>query len=196
MKTSIGRYPKPVVGLVLSLTCSLVMQAAVPEGWILAGSKPTSYEVGTDAQAFYNGHPSGYLKSKVPDTGGFGTLMQAFRADKYLGKRVRFSAFVKSEGIQDWAGLWMRVDKGTDSVAFDNMQERPIKGTTDWQKYEVVLDVPQDATGIFYGILLGGTGEVWLNSAKFEVVGADVPTTGGKGSKLADGPTNLDFEKP
>jgi AraC family transcriptional regulator len=26
-------------------------------------------------------------------------------------------------------------------VAFDNMQDRPIKGTTDWQRYEVVLDV-------------------------------------------------------
>jgi hypothetical protein len=196
MTTTIATYSKLVAGLVLLLACAIALQAAVPGGWLLAGTKPASYDVGTDAQAAYNGHPSGYLKSKVPDTGGFGTLMQAFRADKYLGKRVRFSAFVKSEGIQDWAGLWMRVDKGTDSVAFDNMQERPIKGTTDWQKYEVVLDVPQDATGIFYGILLGGTGEVWLNSAKFEVVGADVPATGGKGSKLADGPTNLDFEKP
>jgi hypothetical protein len=194
MKTNIARYSKPVVGLVLLLTCSLALQAAVPEGWFLAGSKPTSYEAGTDAQAFYNGHPSAYLKAKEPVSDGFGTLMQDFRADKYLGKRVRFSAFVKSDGVQDWAGLWMRVDKDRDSVAFDNMQARPIKGTTDWQRYEVVLDVPQDATGIFYGILLGGTGTVWLNSVELEVVATDVPTTGGKGPKLSDEPTNKSFE--
>jgi hypothetical protein len=30
----------------------------------------------------------------------------------------------------------MRVDKEKDSVAFDNMQDRPINGTTGWQKYE------------------------------------------------------------
>jgi hypothetical protein len=159
-------------------------------------SKPSEYKAGTDAQPAYNGHPSAYLKAKVADTGGFGRLMQDFRADNYLGKRVRFSAFVKPDGVQSWAaGLWMRVDKDKDSVAFDNMMDRPIKGTAGWQKYEVVLVVPRDATGIFYGVLLEGTGGVWLNSAKFEVVGADVPTTGGKGSKLPDAPTNLDFER-
>jgi hypothetical protein len=193
MKTNVARYSRPVVGLVLLLTCSLALQAAVPEGWILAGSKPTSYEVGIDAQAAYNGHPSAYLKAKEPVSEGFGTLMQAFRADKYLGKRVRLSAFVKSDGVQDWAGLWMRVDKDKDSVAFDNMKARPIKGTTDWQKYEVVLDVPQDATGIFYGILLSRTGTVWLNSVELEVVGSDVPTTG-KSLKFPDEPTNKSFE--
>lgn len=178
------------------LTLSLAVQAAAPTGWLLAGSKPASYEIGTDAQAAYNGHPSAYLKAKEPVTEGFGTLMQDFRADKYVGKRVRFSAFAKSDGVGDWAGLWMRVDKEKDSVAFDNMQDRPIKGTTGWQKYQVVLDVPQDATGIFFGILLGGPGTVWLNSAKIEVVGTDVPTTGGKmpSPKLPDGPTNLNFE--
>lgn len=194
MTRNIARYSKPVVGLVLLLTCSLAAQAAAPTGWFLAGTKPASYETGTDAQVAYNGHPSAYLKAKGPVSDGFGTLMQDFRADKYLGKRVRFSAFVKSDGIQSWAGLWMRVDKEKDSVAFDNMQDRAIKGTTGWQKYDVVLDVPQDATGIFFGVLLDGPGAVWLNSAKFEVVGADVPTTGGKGTKLPDGPTNLNFE--
>jgi hypothetical protein len=194
MATSITKYSRPVLGLVLLLTCSLAVQAAAPTGWFLAGTKPASYEAGTDAQAAYNGHPSAYLKARELDPGGFGTLMQDFRADKYVGKRVRFSAFVKSDGIQSWAGLWMRVDKEKDSVAFDNMIDRPIKGTTGWQKYDEVLDVPQDATGIFFGVLLDGPGAVWLNSAKFEVVGADVPTTGGKSRKLLDEPTNLNFE--
>jgi hypothetical protein len=88
----------------------------------------------------------------------------------------------------------MRVDKGTKSVAFDNMQDRPIKGTANWRKYDVVLDVPQDATGIFFGVLLSGSGTVWLSDAKFEIVGASVPATGTDQMIQRDEPTNLNFE--
>jgi len=176
----------------LLAACSLVLQAAAPNGWLVAGDKPTAYESGIATTVTYNGHPSGYLKAKMPSIEGFGTLMQDFRADHYLGKRVRFSAFVKTEGAQDWAGLWMRVDKETKPLAFDNMQGRPIKGTTDWVKYDVVLDVPQEATGIFFGVLLSGSGTVWLSQAKFEIVEPNVRTTG-TGLMQKQEPMNLDF---
>jgi hypothetical protein len=181
-------------GLSLLAACSLALQAAAPRGWFIAGDKPTAYESGIDTQAAHNGHPSAYLKAKLATIEGFGTLMQDFRADRYLGKRVRFSAFVKTEGAQDWAGLWMRVDKGPKQLAFDNMQDRPIKGTTDWKKCDVVLDVPQEATGIFFGVLLSGTGTVWLSEAKFETVGSDTPTTGGGTMLKQDEPVNLNFQ--
>ena len=85
MTTNIAHYSKPAVALVLLLTCTVAVQAAVPSGWLLAGSKPASYEVGLDAQAAFNGHPSAYLKANEAITDGFGTLMQDFRADKYAG---------------------------------------------------------------------------------------------------------------
>jgi len=173
---------------------SLSLQAAAPRGWFLAGSKPASYDSGVDTLASYNSHSSAYLKSKEFRVDGFGTLMQDFRADRYLGKRVRFSAFVKTEDVQGWAGLWMRVDKESKQLAFDNMQNRPIKGTTNWTRFDVVLDVPQDATGIFFGVLLGGSGEVWICSTKFEIVGADTPSTGAGAVPKPDEPTNLNFD--
>ena len=165
--------------------------------WIVAGSQPQSYEVGTDSQEVFDGHPSACLRSKERDIAGFGTLMQTFGADKYRGERVRFRALAKSEGIEDWAGLWMRVDKSKEpGVAFDNMHDRPIKGTTAWRQYDVVLDVPQDAADIAFGVLLAGTGKVWLNGVEFEVVGSDVPTTGNgtPSQQLGDKP-KLGFEK-
>lgn len=89
----------------------------------------------------------------------------------------------------------MRVDSDSQQLAFDNMEDRPIKGTTDWRRYEVVLNVPQNATGIFLGVLLGGTGTVWLNSVNLEVVGSDVPTTETKAPpSLPNAPANLNFE--
>jgi len=103
---------------------------------------------------------------------------------------------VKSERVDDWAGLWMRVDKPSAfGAAFDNMQNRPIKGTTGWQNYAVVLDVPKDATGISFGVLLSKAGAVWLNNVKFEAVGTDVPTTNIMPmASLPEGPTNLSFD--
>ena len=176
------------------LTSSLMLNATVPQGWYLAGSKPAEYESGVDAQVQYNAHPSAFLKSKSAVVNGFGTLMQDFRAEQYEGKRLRFTAFVKSEGVQDWAGLWMRVDKGRETVAFDNMQDRSIKGTNGWREYAIVLDVPQNATGIFFGVLLTGSGAVWMNSVKIEPVGPEVPITGSGMTQHRDRPTNLDFE--
>lgn len=196
MNTTVTRYPKLVPCLVLLILCSSALQAATPTGWLLAGDNPAGYDTGVDSQLVNNGHPSAYLKSKAADVRGFGTLMQMIRADKYAGKRLRLTAFVKSDGARDGAGLWMRVDKGSQSVAFDNMQDRPIKGTTGWKTYQVVLDVPTDATGISFGVLLSGPGEVWLNRVKLEVVGPDVPVTSKKAPSLPDEPANLNFENP
>lgn len=78
-----------------------------------------------------------------------------FKADSYRGKRMSFSAVVKSADVENWAGLWMRIDGPFErSLGFDNMQNRSIKGTTNWQKYGVVLDVPMESINIAFGILL------------------------------------------
>lgn len=176
-------------------TCLLIASAAAPDGWYLAGSKPTNYDTGVDQQALNNGRASAFLKAKANQE-GFGTLMQDFSAAEYLGKRIRFSGFVKSEGVTRWAGLWMRVDGKTTNqpLAFDNMQDRAIKGTTGWQRYEIVLDVPEGATGIFFGILLDGPGEVWLNTTNIEAVSSAIPTTGRSANKR-EAPINLGFDK-
>jgi hypothetical protein len=187
---------KSLIGLAVLTAGSLALYAEVPKGWYMAGSKPTDYESSVDTGNAYGGQPSAYLRSKKPEVPeGFGTLMQNFSAEQYVGKRVRFSAFVKSENIERWAGLWMRVDgKPGQTLSFDNMQDRPIKGTSAWRNCEVVLDVPAGALGIYFGILLDGPGTVWMNNAKFEEVATSIPTTG-KVQAPAPGPTNLGFDK-
>src|SRR5581483_12016409 len=126
----------------LMLAASYALFAAAPPGWFLAGSAPRSYETGVDQTVTYAGMPSAVLKSVSPvPPQGFGTMMQTIQAGDYRGKRIRFSAEVKSDSVADWAGLWMRVDEGKQVTAFDNMQHRPIKGSTNWNPYTVVLDV-------------------------------------------------------
>jgi hypothetical protein len=112
----------------------------------------------------------------VPES-TFGALMQRIRARDYVGKRVRLSAFIKTEDLSGWSGLWMRVDGKRHGTAFDNMQKRPIEGTTDWTRHEVVLDVADDSIQIAFGVLSAGTGRTWIDDVALEVVGDDVPST-------------------
>ena len=130
------------------------------------------------------------VKSKID---GFGTLRKTVQSDSFEGKTVKMTGYVKSNKVKSWAGLWMRVDFYTAQVlAFDNMQNRGIKGTTDWMKYEVVLFVPTDATSISYGVLLDGTGQVWFKDVNLEVVDDTTAETGSiKGRKNK----TISFEK-
>lgn len=159
------------------------------QSWFLAGDTPQDYDYGIDPTHRLNGQASAYLKASVAQPGGFATLMQDFRGSQYYGKRLRLSGFVTAQGVEQWAGLWMRVDgKGGKILSFDNMGDRPIRGTNDARQYTVALDVPTESAGIYFGILLAGKGQVWLSHVQLEVVGTDVPTT-----DLTTEPRNLDF---
>lgn len=163
----------------------------LPSGWVKGGSAAGDYIAGVDSQVGRNGKRAAYIKSRKPNPQGFATLMQTFKADAYKGKRIKMSAFAKSERIEGWGGLWMRVDGPVHSVSFDNMQDRPITATTPWIEYEVILDVPVDSRNIAFGFLLVGTGHLWVDDFQFREVGTDIRTTQ-RGDQ--DHPVNLRFE--
>ena len=173
-----------------------------PKDW---GGGGDGYELSRNEAEKHAGKASGCVKSTGEGTDGFGTLTQAFAADAYRGKRLRMTAYVKTGGVEGWSGLWMRIDgKEKSGLAFDNMMGRPVKGTTDWTKYEVVLDVPAEAEAIFFGYLVAGKGQGWVDDIAFDVVNNDVKATGleitpsdkdGEPLKgLSREPKNLDFE--
>jgi hypothetical protein len=103
--------------------------------------------MGIDPAEVHQGKASGYLKAVTPmEPNEFATMMQQFRADKYVGKRMKLSGFVKTELVDAFWRLWMRVDNNVhDVLQFDNMHDRPITGTQPWNQYNIVLDVPKDS---------------------------------------------------
>jgi hypothetical protein len=184
----------------LGMTNPLLAQAPnqtdqAPAGWSLAGSNPTSYQTGVDRATIYEGRPSAYLQSNAPAVDGFGTMMQSIDAEAYAGKRVRLRALVESRDLTSWAGLWMRADKQHTAVAFDNMQHRPITGTHPWSTSDVILDIPQDATTISFGVLLTGGGKVWVNHVTLEPVGPEIQVTAPSQKPLLKTPANLNFNE-
>jgi hypothetical protein len=131
-----------------------------------------------DPKVKFMGKSAAYLNCRIQDPKGFGSIYQIFSAQNYLGQRVRFSAYVKTVAVPDWDGLFMQVDGEHRTLAFDAMEERPIKGTTDWTKYSTVLDVPLNAKKIKIGFLHGSAGTAWISNLSFEAVAKDVSVTG------------------
>lgn len=171
----------------------------IPIGWCMSGESPDLYEISLDTSNPHSGTACARLNSgaKVLQR-SWATLMQEMGPKEYLNKRLRMNFWVKTQDAQSWVQPWMRVDGSQEAtISFDNMCKRYIKGTTDWTQHFIVLDVPENATNIAFGIMLGGKGTVWFDDVSFEIVGKDVPVTdcpcscNYKGCKIA---TNLNFE--
>ena len=189
------RNNKCINSVLLVSLALMLFSFDVPVGWFKAGSQPKSYEMGIDKGAGQDGKNAATIKSTAKKINGFGTLMQECLPDKFLGKRIRMSGYVKSKDVNDKAGLWLRIDQADSKkpLSFDNMLDRPITGTTDWKKYEIILNVPSNASMIAYGALIVGTGQIWFDNLAFEIVDNTVPET--RNVMPVNEPMNLDFER-
>lgn len=191
-----GQYRKLMANITSKKEDSCMEQQKI-KGWFLSGSHPFNYEMGVDREVVHQGRLSGFLRSKtVQGIEEFATMMQAFKADRYRGKRIKFSGFVKTENVQQFVGLWMRIDSASDDILqFDNMGNRPITGTNNWNQYSVVLDVPENSAVISFGVLLSGPGHVWVDQFSFVEVDKSVESTNLETHpELLEEPLNLSFE--
>jgi hypothetical protein len=147
---------------------------ARPDGWGYYGS--SGYTLFSDAEVVHGGEYSLRLQYLGNDT--FGTSRRTLPVEAARGKTVRYSGWIRTADVaatagapDPWAGLWMRVDGANAMLAFDNMADRGPSGTTDWQRVEIVLDVPQEATAIYIGTLLAGSGRSWFDDLEIHIDG-------------------------
>ena len=182
-------------------------ELGVPEGW--SGSFESQAGIGLARGESHSGDNAVYLSGQG-EGGRRATLVQWILPDDFLGQRVRFSAWVKPQGVLGrYSGLWMRVDGVNNTLAFDNMSSRGVYGTSSsWREIFIVLDVPTNAVGISFGALFIGTGTLLLDDMRMEVVDVSVPVTDDLDEPSAPdsldrrpqyqtavaSPANLDFE--
>jgi hypothetical protein len=132
------------------------------------------YEGGIDSALMHDGQRCAFLRSNVAAPDKHAVVMQSIRSERYLGRRVRFGAWVKNMPGTMSAGLWMRVvpvdrDRSFAAGHFDASDE--------WQLGAVVLDVAPESASILFGLSLTGAGGVWMSGAEFTIVDASVSTT-------------------
>ena len=141
------------------------------DGWALTGTRPEAYEIVCDRTFGACTVPILRTRAWTREPFGMGSLTHAVDAKDWKGHRVEFRGLVRPGSVDGWAGLWMRVDgPGGKVLAFDNMQNRALRGTGGYDWYAVVLDVPENAERITFGVLLHGPGAVYVNELRLSVV--------------------------
>ena len=104
--------------------------------------------------------------------GSFGVATASLPGALIAGKTIRLRGYIRTEGVNEgFAGLWMRIDSATKTVAFDNMSSRGVTGTTGWAPYEITLHASPSVTGVNFGALHPGDGTAWFDSFSIEIDG-------------------------
>ncbi len=178
------------------LLCVLNVAKAepLPKPWYQSNLE--SYESGTK-ESLDNYDIVGYLKS-INDKASSGAVLQHISPlEEWLGQRVKLTARIKTEELLDYAVMFMSIHHGYGYTSSDNMSDRQIKDSNDWQEYSIVLDIPQQRNAnILFGVRLAGNGVVYFDDFKFEVVDSSVEVTGfTKELPVKKGPGNLSFSK-
>ena len=171
-----------------------------PKGWHVSGSAPEKYDIGLFKVNGHDSKSSGIIRANKKSYFGdeYGSLVQVISSQRYLGKRVRMTGYMRSIGVTQWAGFYLRADKedSKEPLTFDNMHDRPITGNTKWTQYKIELDIPLNASKIAFGALLHGPGQIWFDDINFEVIGKStiVATEIVCDTSKKREPENLDFE--
>jgi len=198
---------------VVSATLAGAARAEIlPPDWREIRLTPDNYEVTLASDAAFEGNYGASVRRMAPDVrqGEFGGFIQVAQAAPWRGRRVAMRAWIKTE-LADRGQLWLRIDSANGPLALDNMDNRPVKGSTGWALYEIVMDVPMEAENLVYGLFLVGSGRVDFDNVQFlpAPVGAKTTNQYKEGAlKLKQGqvytppsivlavPGNLDFERP
>lgn len=140
-----------------------------PLGWTNFGTP--NYMLACDSTDVKSGKYSVSIEYKK---GGADFKACAFTIPgNYAGNEITLSGYIKTENVTDgYAGLWMRIDP---SIAFDNMNKNGVKGTTNWTKYQITLEMnPEKTKQIVIGGLLVGKGKIWLDNFNVSIDGKDI----------------------
>lgn len=151
------------------LTFELVHEEEWPQGWS-GGPAGTAF---VDGDVVHGGKWSARLERDAGSEASFTTLTDSLPVD-FGGRALELRGFLKTEDVVGWTGLWLRQDGEAGSVAFDNMQQRNVHGTTDWTEYTIELPLRNEARTIFFGALLAGEGKVWVDDLQLLVDGKPV----------------------
>ncbi len=167
-------------------------------GWAIEGDRKY-FDYHLDAETTSTGKPSLAINLQGTEHQGYIQLNHAdIAAEPYRGQRVRLVAYLKAEEVKV-AGL----NLGMNASPMDPEQKFPdfyrtespaIRGTQDWTRYELVIDVPVGAHTIRPAFMMWRKGKAWLDGLRLEVVEKSVPLTGTQ-LLMHSSPLNLDFRQ-
>lgn len=120
------------------------------------------YEFAADGNVRHTGSTSMRVKS-LPGKqfGAFSQLLSL--PDANTLRKYRISGWLKRDSVEGFTGLWINVFEGKNSLFFDNMYQRQLNGTADWQEVSTEFFVDEAANELQIGGLVVGSGQAWFD---------------------------------
>ena len=148
------------------------LNAKLPDNWFVWGS---GYSLTIDTIVRKSGNASVLIKPIGQKTANsFGCIAYGIPAD-YVGKEIELRASMKYTNVTDGTiGLLLRIDGEAGPLEFDNMQQKNVKGTSDWTDFSVKLSYPEEANMIYIGGLLSGKGQLWVDDFELFIDGVEI----------------------
>lgn len=141
----------------------------MPGGWE-GGPAGTIF---ADKKIVHGGKGSVRIERDGSSPNNFSTVTKSIPLD-FAGTFIELRGYLRTENVSDFAGLWMREDGENPALAFNNMQARQLKGTTEWTAYSIQLPLVAEAKKLFFGVLVAGTGKAWADDLQLLVDGRPV----------------------
>lgn len=143
-------------------------QTHKPTGWWSAADN--GYRVTADSAVRHEGRYALRIQSEGEKLSGqtFGVATMRIPVE-FQGKVVKLTGFLKTENVEGYAGLWLRVDGKQGTLAFENTSKENVHGTTDWQAYTIRLPLDNEARFLLLGGILPGTGTAWIDQLELTV---------------------------
>jgi RNA polymerase sigma factor (sigma-70 family) len=131
-----------------------------------------NYTAAPDPAVQHDGHPTVCLASTASATPA---QWSSFNHDetemeKFRGNHVRVTIWIKSEKVSGGTGVWINGDANGKSFNEGQKGHRPLRGTKDWKQYSAIVDVPEGTSDFSWGIVMNGTGKIWIDTDSAQCV--------------------------
>jgi hypothetical protein len=128
-----------------------------------------------------DGRTVAIARQAAPWRWGAGVLAQRVAAGPWRGRRLRFSAAIRTtaEGLGAGAQIYIRAsslpahEPGGGAV-LGTMADRPVR-SPQWSRYAVEVEVPAQAGTIEIGLVATGNGSAWFGDLELEAVDPTMP---------------------
>ena len=141
-------------------------------GWNASGA---AYTIAVTDTA-HRGARALLISAPVVTPGSTGVVSQMVDATPYRGKWIRLRGYARGQANPGtgFLGFWLRVDRANQQHGFfDNMNDRPI-AAADWQLFEIIGKVDDDAERLALGMLLSGSGRALIDDLTLDTIAAPI----------------------
>lgn len=158
------------------------------ENWTVSG---VGFRAELDQNTAADGRQSLRLSytadAAYPGLNPLGVVSAQLPLASFCGKRIRVSAALKTRDAGP-CQLWVRADAGKDNpAAFTRLPWKEVpKGSKDWQRCSIEMDVPADTTSLIFGTACYGKGTTWVDAFSVDILPARGSVSIVIGGKVVD----------